>query len=103
MIKKKHPRSGAPAHAASCVGHRGIKLSHAPNPLSHLYANCGRLYLLWTLLCLWHFFFFFQADDGIRDFHVTGVQTCALPISPRHDRLMAAAKMLRRFAKCWRG
>src|SRR5690606_13005171 len=25
-------------------------------------------------------FFFFQADDGIRDFHVTGVQTCALPI-----------------------
>src|SRR5690606_40981429 len=28
-------------------------------------------------------FFFFQAEDGIRDFHVTGVQTCALPISPR--------------------
>src|SRR5690606_40086874 len=30
--------------------------------------------------------FFFQAEDGIRDFHVTGVQTCALPIfrlSPR--------------------
>src|SRR5690606_40286838 len=26
--------------------------------------------------------FFFQADDGIRGFHVTGVQTCALPISP---------------------
>src|SRR5690606_40474713 len=24
---------------------------------------------------------FFQAEDGIRDFHVTGVQTCALPIS----------------------
>src|SRR6266511_5111821 len=29
--------------------------------------------------------FFFQAEDGIRDFHVTGVQTCALPIS--EDRL----------------
>src|SRR5690606_40743436 len=28
-----------------------------------------------TSLC-----FFFQAEDGIRDFHVTGVQTCALPI-----------------------
>src|SRR5207302_8205849 len=28
------------------------------------------------------FFFFFQAEDGIRDFHVTGVQTCALPICP---------------------
>src|SRR5207245_4397683 len=27
--------------------------------------------------------FFFQAEDGIRDATVTGVQTCALPISPR--------------------
>src|SRR5690348_18105656 len=27
------------------------------------------------------FFFFFQAEDGIRDGRVTGVQTCALPIS----------------------
>src|SRR5690606_40827186 len=31
--------------------------------------------------------FFFQAEDGIRDFHVTGVQTCALPISPPRLRL----------------
>src|SRR5215204_2221344 len=30
-----------------------------------------------TILC----FFFFQAEDGIRDHCVTGVQTCALPIS----------------------
>src|SRR3712207_7721901 len=29
------------------------------------------------------FFFFFQAEDGIRDIGVTGVQTCALPISQR--------------------
>src|SRR5438093_4175947 len=29
------------------------------------------------------FFFFFQAEDGIRDWSVTGVQTCALPISRR--------------------
>src|SRR5256886_8796564 len=28
------------------------------------------------------FIFFFQAEDGIRDLTVTGVQTCALPISP---------------------
>src|SRR5256885_6966158 len=28
------------------------------------------------------FFFFFQAEDGIRDYKVTGVQTCALPIFP---------------------
>src|SRR5438445_944926 len=36
-------------------------------------------------------FFFFQAEDGIRDIGVTGVQTCALPISlclfERHGRL----------------
>src|SRR5690606_40541491 len=31
------------------------------------------------------YIFFFQAEDGIRDFHVTGVQTCALPIfRPSH-------------------
>src|SRR5438034_7097734 len=30
-------------------------------------------------------FFFFQAEDGIRDHCVTGVQTCALPISPRES------------------
>src|SRR5207302_3632297 len=35
-----------------------------------------------ALLCM-RSFFFFQAEDGIRDFHVTGVQTCALPISGR--------------------
>src|SRR3989454_8120231 len=42
----------------------------------------------------WIFFFFFQAEDGIRDYKVTGVQTCALPIypdrvappAPPHDR-----------------
>src|SRR3712207_9470246 len=33
---------------------------------------------------MWHGdFFFFQAEDGIRDIGVTGVQTCALPISRR--------------------
>src|SRR5256885_12639928 len=31
-------------------------------------------------------FFFFQAEDGIRDYKVTGVQTCALPIcAPIHN------------------
>src|SRR5437762_5473151 len=30
---------------------------------------------------VYFFFFFFQAEDGIRDTSVTGVQTCALPIS----------------------
>src|SRR2546422_7001616 len=32
------------------------------------------------LLASCHLFFFFQAEDGIRDVAVTGVQTCALPI-----------------------
>src|SRR5215475_11819870 len=43
------------------------------------------------------FVFFFQAEDGIRDFHVTGVQTCALPIlafdwSGNSDRALTAAR-----------
>src|SRR5438874_11153807 len=37
------------------------------------------------------FFFFFQAEDGIRDLYVTGVQTCALPISRRSPRPLARA------------
>src|SRR5687768_17831211 len=38
------------------------------------------------MLCLvFSFFFFFQAEDGIRDVAVTGVQTCALPISSGSD------------------
>src|SRR2546429_9891442 len=42
------------------------------------------------------FFFFFQAEDGIRDVAVTGVQTCALPIffsclrSPKHQLSIAS-------------
>src|SRR2546430_11962446 len=40
------------------------------------YSTCMSLYL--RLLCV--YFFYFQAEDGIRDLTVTGVQTCALPI-----------------------
>src|SRR5688500_20317536 len=35
------------------------------------------------LLPIYFLFFFFQAEDGIRDYRVTGVQTCALPICLR--------------------
>src|SRR2546430_138593 len=35
-------------------------------------------------------FFFFQAEDGIRDLTVTGVQTCALPICKALEKLEAA-------------
>src|SRR5256885_13045838 len=33
-----------------------------------------------SVVYIHYFFFFFQAEDGIRDYKVTGVQTCALPI-----------------------
>src|SRR5207249_7895884 len=35
------------------------------------------------IIILFYFVFFFQAEDGIRDRNVTGVQTCALPIYAR--------------------
>src|SRR2546430_6812270 len=50
-------------------------------------------------------FFFFQAEDGIRDLTVTGVQTCALPIlrrdvlAKRSDRVIDAALTQKRVAK----
>src|SRR5947208_13918710 len=44
------------------------------------------------LLCL---FFFFQAEDGIRDDLVTGVQTCALPICPEPDLIELLGDKLR--------
>src|SRR6478672_13070769 len=40
------------------------------------------MYFLHIVASLVAFFFFFQAEDGIRDLIVTGVQTCALPIWP---------------------
>src|SRR5260221_12830670 len=50
-------------------------------------------------------FFFFQAEDGIRDHCVTGVQTCALPISDRRrdKRARLVDRLLERpeFADCW--
>src|SRR5258708_30564114 len=56
--------------------------------------------------------FFFQAEDGIRDDLVTGVQTCALPISclraasrfakvPRFRRLQLFGSLLREYSRYW--
>src|SRR5690606_40814846 len=55
--------------------------------------------------------FVFQAEDGIRDFHVTGVQTCALPIYtlaarllgtiPPFSALCAPVRMAREAAPWW--
>src|SRR5690606_1319575 len=36
----------------------------------------------------------FLAEDGIRDFHVTGVQTCALPILLDHESLISTLKQM---------
>src|SRR5262249_59348058 len=49
-------------------------------------------------LCI---FFFFQAEDGIRDWSVTGVQTCALPISlpPEADRAVRFGGQRKIFAR----
>src|SRR5437762_10053297 len=49
-------------------------------------------------------FFFFQAEDGIRDTSVTGVQTCALPISspkdlPPHFPRLVQPEILRLLAR----
>src|SRR6266446_3578906 len=38
--------------------------------------------------------FFFQAEDGIRDYKVTGVQTCALPISSAGSALVTAGDLV---------
>src|SRR2546430_9819081 len=49
--------------------------------MSMCFVYCVSLaYVLYVVLSV----FFFQAEDGIRDLTVTGVQTCALPISITH-------------------
>src|SRR3712207_767269 len=44
------------------------------------------MYINFISCCSFFFVFFFQAEDGIRDIGVTGVQTCALPISGGRNR-----------------
>src|SRR3989449_11355213 len=48
-------------------------------------------------------FFFFQAEDGIRDVAVTGVQTCALPISRLHDIQLQRWVRTGVISKAWLG
>src|SRR6266487_93407 len=47
------------------------------------------------------FFFFFQAEDGIRDGRVTGVQTCALPISVDLGQYLGKQPVLLEFWATW--
>src|SRR6266496_4965669 len=57
-------RGAAPSPATAGRGQPGARVPVIPSP------RHGGMEL----------FFFFQAEDGIRDLYVTGVQTCALPI-----------------------
>src|SRR5256885_3290607 len=56
----------------------------------------SRPYYRWCGICAstTRLFFFFQAEDGIRDYKVTGVQTCALPISLA-ARLQVSRELMR--------
>src|SRR5256886_6481727 len=47
------------------------------------------------MFCALIIFFFFQAEDGIRDLTVTGVQTCALPISDGGETVRLVITVLR--------
>src|SRR2546430_14999326 len=57
--------------------------------------NAYRISLLTAELPIAILFFFFQAEDGIRDLTVTGVQTCALPILIQHRNLHRRRYVLR--------
>src|SRR5690349_6333290 len=52
-----------------------------------------RLLAMPKLIAVGSFFFFFQAEDGIRVLYVTGVQTCALPISTPNPAPQPAASL----------
>src|SRR2546421_7217746 len=57
-----------------------------------IYALLIQTSFLTTLSVNIIFFFFFQAEDGIRDLIVTGVQTCALPISFHREQTIGGGK-----------
>src|SRR5258706_8743250 len=70
--------------------------------LLHLFNSCSSVYcasLSFDEFYLeFFFFFFFQAEDGIRDWSVTGVQTCALPISLAFVKAHKCTNLARRQA-----
>src|SRR5438128_8331881 len=68
-----------------------------PYDLSHLGFLAGQIGRLITIS-----FFFFQAEDGIRDATVTGVQTCALPIS-RHNSSNKGRRLSEHAGSCGSG
>src|SRR2546426_5832876 len=80
--------------ACCCLSGRYTAL-HARRGLRHF-----------DVVCVLFFFFFFQAEDGIRDYKVTGVQTCALPISSGFETVtsrgpIAAVASIARATESW--
>src|SRR5256886_8288691 len=59
--------------------------------------KCFRLRVVRRRIARRCMFFFFQAEDGIRDLTVTGVQTCALPISGPDAEILARPETFRPF------
>src|SRR5262249_58615585 len=90
-----------PVHTSDipCELHLDRALTIAPSPWTSAFAL--RVYhVLVYSVC----FFFFQAEDGIRDWSVTGVQTCALPIcdmSTDVDLLVLGGGMAGLSAAAW--
>src|SRR5688572_32547897 len=56
------------------------------------------MFFFFDMFFFFFFFFFFQAEDGIRDLTVTGVQTCALPISLKSGKEAEVFLLERRYA-----
>src|SRR5437762_5394436 len=63
--------------------------------------RCMIAQVLWVFALLVFLFFFFQAEDGIRDTSVTGVQTCALPISSMQPEHREVLHRLRTALEVW--
>src|SRR5436309_7145596 len=88
-IRRAAQKGAVPARVHVQVESASPKLTrdHKPYCELSLADACDRMTLrVWSdhpqyKACTSFNIFFFQAEDGIRDFHVTGVQTCALPIS----------------------
>src|SRR5258706_11316651 len=55
----------------------------------------------WSVTEVQTLLFLFQAEDGIRDWSVTGVQTCALPIDRKSTRLNSSRRRHTRLVSDW--
>src|SRR5256885_10065009 len=79
-------RGGDQAKSRRCVARGASAWSH----VEQLSKDSRSAAVVHTVTCYVGQCFFFQAEDGIRDYKVTGVQTCALPISIEINENVAA-------------